>query len=147
MNVRPHRGERGAMTVEAAFLLVLLVVPLFYLVATVGRAQAGAYAVSAAAREAGRAFVTSGEIESAAGRAQAAAQLVFGSHGFAPGEGTVSVGCGDADCLSPGGQVVVETAIDVQLPLIPDFMRGSVPTSVALTARHVEPVDEFRAGR
>ena len=34
------------MTVEVAFLLVLLVVPLFYLVGTLGRLQAGAYAVS-----------------------------------------------------------------------------------------------------
>jgi Flp pilus assembly protein TadG len=143
----PHDRERGAMTVEAAVLLVLLVVPLFYLVATVGRAQAGAYAVSAAAREAGRTFVTAAEVESAAGRAQAAAELVFAAHGFDPGAGTVSVACAGDDCLSPGGRLVVEAAIDVQLPLVPDFMRGAVPTSIALTARHVEPVDEFRAGR
>lgn len=140
----PHHGERGAMTVEVAFLLVLLVVPLFYLVATLGRAQAGAYAVSAAAREAGRTFVTADDVESASTRAQAAAALVFAAHGFGAAEGTVSLACGDATCLSPGGTVVVEAAIEVPLPLVPDFMHGAVPSSIMLRARHVESVDEFR---
>jgi hypothetical protein len=139
--------ERGSMTVEVAFLLVLLVVPLFYLVATVGRAQAGAYAVTAAAREAGRTFVTAGDPESAQGRAWSAAALVFTAHGFGPEEGTVSVACADAACLAPGGRVVVEATIEVPLPLIPDFMRGSVPSSIGLSASHVESVDAFREGR
>lgn len=134
------------MTVEVAFLLVLLVVPLFYLVATLGRAQAGAYAVSAAAREAGRTFVTAADVESATARAGAAADLVFDAHGFGPGEGTVSVACLDASCLGPGTLVVVETQIEVPLPLVPDFMRGSVPSSISLSARHVEAVDRFREG-
>lgn len=141
------RADRGSMTVEVAFLLVLLVVPLFYLVATLGRAQAGAYAVSAAAREAGRTFVTSTDVGSAPARAQAAASLVFAAHGFTAGEGSVSVACGDPGCLTPGSRVVVDTAVEVPLPLVPDFMRGAVPTSVTLTAQHVEPVDEFREGR
>lgn len=139
-------AERGSMTVETAFLLVLLVVPLFYLVATLGRAQAGAYAVSAAAREAGRTFVTAPDVESAAGRADAAANLVFAAHGFEEGEGSVSVAC-DGGCLEPGSRVVVSSEIVVPLPLIPDFMHGSVPTSVSLTSRHVEAVDAFREGR
>ena len=143
----PWTADRGAMTVEVAFLVVLLVVPLFYLVATLGRAQAGAYAVSAAAREAGRTFVTAPDVESAAHRAAAAADLVFGAHGFGPGEGTVSVACGDASCLRPGSRIVVETQIEVPLPLVPDFMRGSVPSSISLSARHVEAVDQFREGR
>lgn len=144
---RRHHLERGSMTVEVAFLLVLLVVPLFYLVATLGRAQAGAYAVSAAAREAGRTFVTSADTESAPVRARAAAGLVFGAHGFAAGEGAVSLGCPDSACLTPGGRVVVDAMVEVPLPLVPDFMRAAVPSSIVLTARHVEPVDEFREGR
>ncbi len=138
------RRERGAMTVEVAFLLVLLVVPLFYLVATLGRAQAGAYAASAAAREAGRTYVTADDVGSAGARAQAAARLVLDAHGFAPTDGTVAVTCDEADCLSPGGRVVVEATVEVPLPLVPDFMRGAVPTSMTLSSSHVEAVDEFR---
>lgn len=142
-----HRAERGSMTVEVAFLLVLLVVPLFYLVATLGRAQAGAYAVTAAAREAGRAFVTAAEVESASVRARSAADLVFHAHGFAAGEGTVSLVCPDGGCLDAGGRVVVQASVEVPLPLVPDFMRGAVPGSIGLSAEHVESVDEFREGR
>lgn len=140
-------GDRGSMTIEVAVLLVLLVVPLFYLVGTLGRVQAGAYAVTAAAREAGRTFVTAEEAGSAPGRAQAAAGLVFAAHGFAPGEGVVTVECPEGPCLAPGSSVVVRSEISVPLPLVPDFMRGAVPTTVTLTASHREPVDEFRAGR
>lgn len=138
------RRERGAMTVEVAFLLVLLVVPLFYLVATLGRAQAGAYAASAAAREAGRAYVTAEDVGSAGQRASAAAGLVLDAHGFGPGDGSVTVACDASGCLSPGSRVVVESTVVVGLPLVPDFMRGAVPTSLTLTSRHVEAVDAFR---
>ena len=56
--VRRGRAEGGSAVVEFVFLAVLLVVPLLYLVMTVSRVQAGSYAASTAAREAGRAFVT-----------------------------------------------------------------------------------------
>lgn len=150
MSGRLHRwagaGERGSMTVEAAFLVVLLVVPLFYLVGTLGRVQAGAYAASAAAREAGRAFVTAATAGEAPGRAQAAAGLVLTAHGFDGGEGSVVVSCAGETCLEPGSSVVVDSSVSVPLPLVPDFMRGAVPTTITLTSRHTEPVDAFRAG-
>lgn len=134
------------MTVEVAFLLVLLVVPLFYLVGTLGRVQAGAYAVTAAAREAGRTFVTADSVEQAPGRAHAAAGLVYAAHGFAAGEGTLTLGCGGGACLAPGSSVRVDTQIAVPLPLVPDFMRSALPTTITLTGHHVEPVDAFREG-
>lgn len=131
------------MTVEAAFLLVLLVVPLFYLVGTLSRVQAGAYAAVAAAREAGRAFVTAEDVADAPGRGTVASQLVLASHGFTEGEGGVTVAC-QGECLAPGSSVLVEATVTVPLPLVPDFMARAVPTTVTLTAQHVEGVDEFR---
>lgn len=136
--------ERGSMTVETAFLLVLLVVPLFYLVGTLARVQAGAYAVSAAAREAARSFVTAEKPDDAGARAWSAADLVFTSHGFSGSEGGVEVRCGDAACLEPGGRIIADAQVAVPLPLVPDFMEGVVPTSITLTATHVEIVDAFR---
>ncbi|MGO0576951.1 pilus assembly protein [Ornithinimicrobium panacihumi] len=132
------------MLVEVAFLLVLLVAPLFYLVGTLARVQAGAYAATAAAREAGRAFVTAQEAGEASGRGHAAAGLVFSAHGFSDVEGSVSLSCVGGDCLAPGSGVSVDSRVTVELPLIPDFMNGVVPTSVTLTAHHLEGVDEFR---
>ncbi len=141
---RAWAPDRGSMTVEVAFLLVLLVVPLFYLVGTVGRVQAGAYAVTAGAREAGRSYVTADSVDEAAGRAEAAAGLVAQAHGFAPGDLRLGLACGGPGCLEPGGAVVVDAVVEVPLPLVPDFMIGRVPSTVRLTARHTEPVDEFR---
>lgn len=139
--------DAGSMTVEVAFLLVLLVVPLFYLVGTLGRVQAGAYAVTAAAREAGRTFVTADSAPDAPARAQAAAGLVYAAHGFAAGEGSVTVACPEGVCLAPGTTVQVDSTVVVPLPLVPDFMRSALPTTITLTAQHVEPVDAFREGR
>lgn len=139
-----ERGDRGSILVEVVFLMVLLVLPVFFLVATLGRLQAGAYAVSASVREAGRAFVTSPDPAQAPGRATSAAQLVLAAHGFAPHEGTIGITCPADPCLQPGGRVRVQGAVRVQLPLVPDFASGLVPTSVELTADHLEAVDEFR---
>lgn len=138
--------DRGSMTVEVAFLLVLLVVPLFYLVGTVGRVQAGAYAVTAAAREAGRSYVTADSVQDAHVRAQAAAGLVARAHGFGAGDVQLALGCGEPGCLEPGSVVVVDAVVEVPLPLVPDFMAGRVPASVTLTAQHTEAVDAYREG-
>ena len=70
-------GEAGSAIVEFVFLAVLMMVPLFFLVMMLARLQSGAYAVSAASREAGRAFVTAQLAAEAPARAQSAAGLAF----------------------------------------------------------------------
>lgn len=132
------------MVVEFVFLTVLLLVPLLYLVGTLGRLQAGAYAASAAAREAGRAYVTAPDDADAPARGQTASGLVLDAHGFSPEQASVVVTCTSQPCLQPDGEVVVDAAVDVPIPLIPDFLAGSLPTSITLSASHVEPVDRFR---
>ena len=64
--------EAGSAVVEFTFLAVLMLIPLIYLVMMVARVQAGAYAVSLAARESGRAYVTATSLAEAAARAEAA---------------------------------------------------------------------------
>lgn len=140
------RADRGSMTIEAAVAIVVLVVPLFYLVGTVGRAQAGAYAASAAAREAGRAFTTADTAAEAPVRAHTAAGLVHRAHGFEDGEASISLSCPDGPCLEPGSAVLVESRVTVELPLIPDVVAGAVPSTITLEARHLEVVDTFREG-
>ncbi len=136
--------ERGSAVVEFVFLGVLLSLPVFYLVVTMARLQAGAYATTAAAREAGRTFVTAPEPGAASARAATAAALAFDDHGFA-GQGGVDIGCDRSPCLQPETRVEVEASVEVALPLVPDFMDGAVPTSVTVSAHHVETVDRFTA--
>lgn len=132
------------MLIETAFLLVLVMVPLLYLVGTLGRLQAGAYAASAAAREAGRTFVAGSDDESSEVAARAAAALVVQGHGFSAEETAVVLTCEADPCLTPGSTIGAEASVRVDLPLIPDFLSGAVPTSITMSSRHVAPVDEFR---
>ena len=58
---RPHRDESGSALVEFTWLAILLLVPLVWIVISVFQVQQGAFAVSAAARAAGRARVVAGQ--------------------------------------------------------------------------------------
>ncbi len=137
-------GERGSAIVEFVFLAVLLMVPLFYLVMTLSRIQAGAYAASTAAREAGRAFVTATDAAVAEQRAQAAARIAFEDQGFGEGETQLALTCDGTPCLRPDGRIEMSTTVTVPLPLIPSFARGAVPLEVPVSASHVAVVDRFR---
>lgn len=142
----PRRlDEQGSAIVEFLTLGVLLLVPLIYLVLTVARIQAGAYAVSMAAREAGRAFVTATDEGSAFARADSAATIALDDHHFSRGEAEVTITCSTAPCLTPGGTVRVETRVLVPLPLIPVFARDVLPLEVPVTADAVATVDSYRA--
>ncbi|WP_156996416.1 TadE family protein [Knoellia aerolata] len=138
------RGEEGSAIVEFVFLGVLLLVPMVYLVMSVGRVQAGSYAVTTAAREAGRAFVTAESGEDAAGRAESAAAIAFADQGFA-GLGSLQVSCGASPCLTPDARVETTARVRVPLPLVPAFARDVVPLEIPLSASHLSTVDRFRA--
>lgn len=137
------RGDRGSALVEFSWLAILLMVPLVYLVLTVFEVQRAAYAVTAAGREAGRAYVTTtgGDPEA---RAVAAARLVAGDQGVELTADDVRVSCAQRPCLQPGGSVRVRVDTRVGLPFLPEVLFGQVPASVAVHARHVEVVDAYR---
>jgi Flp pilus assembly protein TadG len=135
--------ERGSAVVEFVVLGVLLLIPLVYLVMMLARVQAGSYAVSQAAREAGRAFVTADAEGSATGRAQAAARVAFADHAFED-SGRVTITCDGTPCLRPDGQVVTAATVRVPLPLVPSFVRDVIPLSVPVSASHLSTVDRFR---
>ncbi|MFC7489412.1 MULTISPECIES: TadE/TadG family type IV pilus assembly protein [unclassified Knoellia] len=136
-------GEEGSAIIEFIFLGVLMLVPLIYLVMTLGRVQAGSYAVTTAAREAGRAFVTAQSGQDAAARAQAASEVAFVDQGFG-GSGTMEIVCSTSPCLTPEARIETTARVIVPLPLIPGFARDVVPLEIPLTASHLSTVDRFR---
>lgn len=147
MNARRHglsfRDEQGSAIVEFVFLGVLLMVPLVYLVMSVGRVQAGSYAVTTAAREAGRAFVTTQTGQDPGARAEAAAGIAFADQGFG-GRGSLDVLCSVSPCLTPEARIETRARVTVPLPLIPAFARDVVPLEIPVSASHVSTVDRFR---
>lgn len=136
--------ERGSALIEFIVIGLLLTLPVFYLIITLARLQAGTYAVAEAARESSRMFVTADSDAAGQGRAQAAAEMAFADQGFT-GEGSVTMQCSKHPCLSPDSVIQGVTDLDVELPLIPDFLRGVVPSSIHLHSRHAEVVDKYRA--
>ncbi|HQZ10452.1 pilus assembly protein [Ornithinibacter sp.] len=128
---------------EFIALAVLMLIPLIYLVMMMARLQAGSFAVSQAAREAGRAFVTAESGSDAAGRAQSAARIAFLDHSF-DGTGRLSIACDGTPCLRPDGRVETTATVRVPLPLIPAFAREVIPMSVPVSATHLSTVDRFR---
>lgn len=135
-------SQAGSAIVEFVFLAVLMMVPLFYLVMVLARLQAGAYGVSAAAREAGRAYVTAQVPAQAPSRAESAAGLAFADQGFEK-EGTIKISCDVAPCLRPDGRVRITATVTVPMPLVPAFFSGIVPVRIPVSATHVASVDRF----
>ncbi|NHC45304.1 hypothetical protein [Motilibacter aurantiacus] len=133
------RGEDGSALVEFCWLAVLLLVPLTWVLLAVFRTQATAYAVTAAAREAGRAYVTTSGSSAtpAQSRATAAASLTLASFGVALDRRDLDID----GALRPGTPVTVELTASVPLPFVPEWLGGS---SVRVHARHVELVDQYR---
>lgn len=136
--------DEGRAIVEFIFLGLLLLVPLVYLVLTAARLQAAAFSASLAGREAGRAFVTGTHDADAHARAHAAAGLAFADFAFSDGA-TLGLSCDGSPCLRPEGTLTATARIEVELPLIPDFIASRVPSSVAISSTHVSTVDRFVA--
>ena len=139
---RLGEGEDGSAVIEFLVVGILLALPVFYLVITLARLQAGTYAVTAAARESARTFVAAATPAAANQRAGAAARLAFEDQGFGA-QGRVTTRCGGV-CLSRGSTVTMRADLAVDLPLIPDFLRGVVPSSISVSATHTEAVDRFK---
>lgn len=144
---RLRAEDRGNAMVEFTVLGLLLLIPLVYVVLTVFVVQKAAYAVTAATREAGRAYVTAGAGGDAAARAEAAAAIALGDHGLGLGAGQLAVECSANPCLTPGATVRVRLELTVPLPLLPRVFAGRAPASVAVNGQHEQLVDVFRASR
>lgn len=147
VRVRHRLGaaDEGRAIVEFIFVGVLLMVPLVYLVMVVAQLQAASFAVSAASREAGRAFTTSPTEAQAGPRAGVAAALPLADFGFDSGT-DLQLRCDGSPCLRPEGRITVTSTVTVVLPGVPDLLAGVVPTSIPVSATHVVTADRF-AGR
>lgn len=138
------RDDGGNAVIEFSWLAILMLVPLVYLVLCVARLQAGSYAVTQAARESARAFVTADDDAAAHARSSAAADIAFADQGF-EGEGDLALSCSATPCLSPGASVTTRAAVAVPLPLAPAFLGDVVPLEIPVSATQVAPVPMYEA--
>ena len=145
--------DDGSAIIEFVGFAVLILVPLAYLVITVFTVQKAVFAVGAAAREAGRAFVLADTTDEGMRRAQLAADLALESQGISGG--TLGFHAAGTSCssptitpeLDPGSRYVVCYRLDVALPFADKGFIVSEIHSAAVTGRYLLVVDEFRTQR
>ena len=141
------RGESGTALVEVTWLAILLLVPLVYLVLAVYDVQRHAFAATAAARAAGRAFVLAPDVAQGTAAARAAAEVALADQDVDAGEVDLRLTCRPAgDCLAPGSVVRVDVRTQVRLPLVPTALGGGAP-SIRVDASHSVPYGTFREDR
>ena len=139
---RPRpRGDDGNALVEFTYLAVLLMIPLVYVLLTVFQVQRASFAVTEAARQAGRAYATADTTAAGVARAETAATLALGDQGLrldGPPEITSTAG------VAPDSQVTTTVQHRVVLPLFGGLFAGAVPPNIPVRATHVEHVDRFK---
>lgn len=143
---RRRRGDDGSAVVEFVALGVLLLVPVVYLVISVGRIQAGVFAAEGAAREAARAFTAADDEQTGMATAAAAVRLAARDQGFpdVDPERALLVDCAADPCHQSEARVTVRVEVDVVLPGVPAFVDAVVPTRIPVRASAVAVVDRFR---
>lgn len=146
--VRVPSGDEGNAIVEFLGVALLLLVPVVYLVLTLGTLQAGAFAVDGAAREAARAFATAVDDTDGRARADSAVALALADQGLAPDRapGALRLACSADPCRTPGASVTVTVEVAVPLPGVPGWLQDVVPLSVPVSATATAAIDAHAAG-
>ncbi|MFQ4147229.1 hypothetical protein AAGW05_00790 [Arthrobacter sp. LAPM80] len=133
-------GEAGSAIVEFIFLAVLLMIPVAYLILTVGQVQGGAYAVVGAADQAAKVFVLHNDLPASQLAAEQAVQLAIEDMGFDASNAELTISC-DGGCLTAGSTVRAHVRLRVELPMV-----GAVP-GIHATAATVESTATQKVGR
>jgi len=141
---RRAEDERGSALVELSWLGILLLVPMLWIVVSVFEVQRGAFAVSGAARAAGRAYALAPTDAEGQARAEAVARQALADQGVSEPV-SVRITCTPYphDCHRGTSVITVVVASQVTLPLMPDVLGGGAP-SFALDSTHTVPIGQFQ---
>ena len=144
---RPQADDDGSAVIEFVFVALVVLLPLVYLIVAVAVVQHSQLMVTNAAREAGRAFATSPDAQSAPPRAATAVRIALGDDAGA--DLTVRFVAAAEVCtaeaitpvLAPGSVFAVCVIRRVDLPAVPSVLQGRGITTIG---RYTVRVDEFR---
>lgn len=139
-----ERDERGSALIELTWLAIILIVPLIWVVISVFEVQQGAFATSAAARAAGRAYALAPDDATGHARAVAAAEQVLADQGTPGQRAKVAVTCqapGD-NCHVGTSVITVTVESGVDLPFFPAIL-DTGPASFSLDATHTVPIGQY----
>lgn len=142
--MRRRRDDRGSALVEFSWLAIILLVPLVWVVLSVFEVQRGAFATTAAARAAGRAFALAPDDATGEARARAAVAQVLADEGTRGQRATVRFSCTPRGSSCHVGTAVVTVVIEsqVSLPFSPKIL-GREGATFSLDASHTVPIGQY----
>lgn len=140
-NPSTEADDDGSAALEFIIVGLLLLVPLVYLIVSLGVIQSHALGAEAAARHLARTVATS-EDTADADRVLAA---VIEEYGMDAEDVDVAVGCipAGAPCPEAGATLVVTVASRVALPLVPPVLGLDRLASIPVEASAVQKVSRF----
>jgi Flp pilus assembly protein TadG len=139
--LRVARGDdEGTALIEFIWLGLLLLIPLAYVVISLFSVQRSAFAVSAATRAAGRAWVSAPAGTDRDQRAQLAAHLVAQDQGVSFDDDALTFSC-SRECCPGTGTLHVRLTVDATLPGLAALDRKAA--RIPVTGRHDEVIDQF----
>lgn len=140
-----RRDERGSAPLEFIVVGLLLLVPLVYLIASLGVIQSHALGVESGARHLARAVAMAPDAASADARAAAIMRTTADEYGI--DESSIDVGftCVPAGgaCPRAGATMVVSVAARAPLPLVPPVFGLDRLASVPVSATAAQKVSRF----
>lgn len=137
--------DRGSAPLEFILAGLLLLVPLVYLVVTLGLVQEQALGAEAGARHIARAIATSTSPADARERADIVLASVVDDYGMDAASVGLSLECRpvSAVCPSAGATIVVTLSSRVALPLAPPVLGLDDLATVPIEASAVQKVSRF----
>lgn len=137
--------DRGSAALEFILVGVLLLVPLVYLIVTMGLIQGQSLGAEAGARHIARAVSLASGSDTAQQAADRIARAVVDEYDLDPTAVRVSMECRPAgmSCPQAGATVVVTMRTTVALPLIPPVLGLDRLARVPLEASAVQKVSRF----
>jgi len=142
---RLRADEAGSAALEFIAVGLLLLVPLTYLVVSLGAVQEQSLGAESGARHVARALATAPDADAAAERADAVLRSITEAYGLDPLRVSLSIACRPAtvECPSAGGTLVVTVRTEVPLPLVPPVLGLDRIASVPVEATAAQKVSRF----
>ncbi|WP_345803015.1 TadE family protein [Microbacterium sp. AZCO] len=138
-------GERGSAALEFILVGMLLLVPLVYLVVTLGLIQGQALGADAGARHIARAISTATDESDARDRIHDVLASVVDEYGMDAATVDLDLRCHPtgAVCPEPGATLVVTLRTRIPLPLVPPVFGLDGLASIPVEATSAQKVSRF----
>ena len=142
---RTDDGERGSAALEFILVGMLLLVPLVYLIVSLGMIQGQSLGAEAGARHIARALSTAENTDAARRSADLILRSVVDEYALDADDVDVSLECRPAGgpCPEAGATLVVTVRTSVALPLVPPVLGLDRLTAIPLEASAVQKVSRF----